>query len=180
MRVHGCVHRDLLVVGGVPVDGLQYERAAQVQFEGDQQNSDRISPQRVPHGASRRSKPRPGGRTCQTKSRSRAQSRTRTSVRESIQSGRGRGSGSGGGGGASASSAGVHPTVRLILCALVQLKSTGAAGTLPIFPLQMAAEALVEALVELVELVELWVTAGRNNEVPNEKIKHENETNQRI
>lgn len=119
---------------------------------------------------------RPGGRTCQIKSRSRAQSRTRTSVRESIQSGRGRG----GGGGASASSAGVHPTVRLILCALVQHKSTGAAGTLPIFPLQMAAEALVEALVELVELVELWVTAGRNNEVPNEKIKHENETNQRI
>lgn len=53
VRVRGCVQRDSLGVGGVPVDGLQDERAAQVQFEGDKQNSNRISPQRLPHGASR-------------------------------------------------------------------------------------------------------------------------------
>lgn len=37
-------------VGRVPVDGLQDERAAQVQSEGHEQNSKIISPRTIPHG----------------------------------------------------------------------------------------------------------------------------------
>lgn len=116
MRVRGRVQPDLLGVGGVPVDGLKDERAAQVQFEGDKQNSNRISPHRVPHGASRlptlhssqnmSRRTRQGGLLRLNPDPERKAEPEQVRVRAS-QSGRGRGSGSG----ASASSDHIHPTI---------------------------------------------------------------------
>ena len=47
----------LLGICCVPVDGLQDERPAQVHFEGNKQNSEIISPHRVPHGEPPRASP---------------------------------------------------------------------------------------------------------------------------